>query len=88
MRKVYGRGGVPVDVSEEDIAVTAGCNMAYVAAAMTLADAGDEIILPVPWCVSFELSALVAHAEVTQVLQPSVRDAHFHAAFRAHESLE
>jgi aspartate/methionine/tyrosine aminotransferase len=51
MREVYGRGGAEVDVADEDIAVTAGCNMAYVAAVMTLADAGDEIILPVPWCV-------------------------------------
>jgi aspartate/methionine/tyrosine aminotransferase len=53
MREVYGRSGAEVDVTEENVAVTAGCNlnMAYVAGLTTLADPGDEIILPMPWCV-------------------------------------
>ena len=46
MRTVYGED---VDVNEEDVAITAGCNMAYFAAIKALADAGDEVILPVPW---------------------------------------
>ena len=37
------------DVTEDDIALTAGCNMAFMATVMALADASDEVILPVPW---------------------------------------
>jgi aspartate/methionine/tyrosine aminotransferase len=33
----------------ESIAVTAGCNQAYVAAVMALARAGDAVLLPSPW---------------------------------------
>ena len=46
MKHVYG---ADADVGMEDVALTAGCNMAFVAAVMSLADAGDEIVLPVPW---------------------------------------
>jgi len=49
MKFVYGELS---DVTVEDVALTAGCNMAFVAAVMSLADAGDEVILPVPWYVS------------------------------------
>ena len=54
MKGVYGRNlgksvGPEVDVHPDDVALTAGCNLAFVAAIMTLADAGDEVILPVPW---------------------------------------
>ena len=43
------RYGTDADVTQDDIAITAGCNLAFVAANTTLADSGDEIILPVPW---------------------------------------
>ncbi|PQO23476.1 hypothetical protein C2I36_07530 [Rhodobacteraceae bacterium WD3A24] len=33
----------------ENVAITAGCNMAFCAVMATLAEAGDEVILPVPW---------------------------------------
>ncbi|KAG1858817.1 pyridoxal phosphate-dependent transferase [Suillus subluteus] len=46
MKTVYGR---EMDVTQDDIAITAGCNLAFVATVMCLADPGDEIILPVPW---------------------------------------
>ena len=46
MRTIYGKD---IDVNAEDVALTAGCNMAFVTTVMALADAGDEIILPVPW---------------------------------------
>jgi aspartate/methionine/tyrosine aminotransferase len=49
MKFVYGELS---DVTVEDVALTAGCNMAFVAAVMSLADAGDDVILPVPWYVS------------------------------------
>jgi len=48
MKSVYGQD---IDVSAEDIAITSGCNMAFFATVMCLADPGDEIILPVPWYV-------------------------------------
>lgn len=46
MRVVYGED---TDVNLDDIALTAGCNMAFVATVMCLADPGDEVILPTPW---------------------------------------
>ena len=48
MKDIYGR---ETDVNVEDVALTTGCNMAFVAAVMSLADAGDEVVLPVPWYV-------------------------------------
>ncbi|KAG1814770.1 pyridoxal phosphate-dependent transferase [Suillus subaureus] len=48
MKTVYGR---EMDITQDDIAITAGCNMAFVATVMCLADPGDEIILPVPWYI-------------------------------------
>jgi aspartate/methionine/tyrosine aminotransferase len=48
MKTVYGR---EIDVTQDDIAITAGCNLGFVATVMCLADPGDEIILPVPWYV-------------------------------------
>ncbi|MCC6305869.1 MAG: aminotransferase [Rhodobacteraceae bacterium] len=39
--------GGPVGAAE--VAVTAGCNMAFCAALATLAGPGDEVILPSPW---------------------------------------
>ncbi|KAH0833428.1 pyridoxal phosphate-dependent transferase [Lanmaoa asiatica] len=46
MKTVYGKNA---DITAEDVAITAGCNMAFIATVMCLADAGDEVILPVPW---------------------------------------
>ncbi|KZT02371.1 PLP-dependent transferase [Laetiporus sulphureus 93-53] len=48
--------GEDTDVTPDDIAITAGCNLAFVAVAMTLADAGDEIILPIPWYFNHEMT--------------------------------
>jgi aspartate/methionine/tyrosine aminotransferase len=52
-----------VDVKASDIAISGGCNMAYVAAVMTLCDPGDEIILPVPWY--FNMQYVLVHLLVT-----------------------
>lgn len=54
MREVYG---ADADVREEDVSITAGCNLAFVAAIMTVAGKGDEVILPVPWCVLYHIHA-------------------------------
>ncbi|KAL0563755.1 hypothetical protein V5O48_018309 [Marasmius crinis-equi] len=45
MKEIYGRDA---DLAAEDIALTVGCNMAFVASIMSIADAGDEVILPRP----------------------------------------
>ncbi len=37
------------DIAPEDVAVTVGCNQAFVAALATLAGPGDAVILPTPW---------------------------------------
>ncbi|KAG9104056.1 hypothetical protein FRC06_005756, partial [Ceratobasidium sp. 370] len=50
MKHVYaGKEGRMVDVKVEDVALTAGCNAAFMAAVLAIADRGDEVILPVPW---------------------------------------
>ncbi len=43
------RYGEDADITPDDITITAGCNLAFVAAAATLLDSGDEVIVPVPW---------------------------------------
>ena len=43
-RRTYGGA-----VAAGNIAITQGCNQAFVAAVATLAGAGDEVILPTPW---------------------------------------
>ena len=48
-QEMKARYGPDADVTEQDVAITAGCNLAFVAVAIALADAGDEVILPVPW---------------------------------------
>jgi aspartate/methionine/tyrosine aminotransferase len=37
------------DIAERNIAITAGCNQAFAATMMALAEAGDSVILPVPY---------------------------------------
>ena len=49
LQEMKARYGEDADVTTDDLVLTAGCNMAFCATAMTLADAGDEIVLPVPW---------------------------------------
>lgn len=58
MKFVYGRGGHEVDLNEEDVAITAGCNLAFAASIMTVAECEDEVILPVPWYVYTLLSSV------------------------------
>lgn len=37
------------DIRRENVAVTAGCNQAFCAAIASVAETGDEVILPSPW---------------------------------------
>ncbi|KAI3621103.1 aminotransferase class i and ii [Moniliophthora roreri] len=53
MKEAYGKDA---DLTHEDLALTVGCNMAFVASIMSLADAGDEVILPVPWYFNHQMT--------------------------------
>ena len=46
MKVVYGER---LDINFNDVALTLGCNLAFVAVGMAIADPGDRVILPVPW---------------------------------------
>lgn len=43
-------------VTADEIAITSGCNQAFVLVAMTLAKAGDNILLPVPWYFNHQMT--------------------------------
>src|SRR5215203_467313 len=45
------------DIAAADVAITAGCNMGFVAALMLVAKAGDNILLPSPWYFNHEMTA-------------------------------
>ncbi|KAF7977219.1 hypothetical protein HWV62_4491 [Athelia sp. TMB] len=55
MKHTYGHGG-DIDLTPDDVMITSGCNMAFSAVVMSLADAGDEIILPVPWYFNHQMT--------------------------------
>lgn len=44
------------EVRAHDIAITAGCNQAFFVTLMTLAKAGDEVILPTPWYFNYKMT--------------------------------
>jgi aspartate/methionine/tyrosine aminotransferase len=43
-------------IEAEDVAVTAGCNMAFFAVMMLLARHGDAVLLPTPWYFNHQMS--------------------------------
>jgi aspartate/methionine/tyrosine aminotransferase len=49
--KVYGAAFRP-----SEIAITSGCNQAYVVTMMALAKAGDNVLLPTPWYFNHEMT--------------------------------
>ena len=51
LARIYG-----ADIAAGDVAITAGCNLAFVVAAMTLAKAGDAVVLPAPWYFNHEMT--------------------------------
>lgn len=53
-RDVAARYGA--DIGAADVAVTAGCNLAFAAAALLLARAGDAVLLPSPWYFNHEMT--------------------------------
>jgi len=46
MKVVYGEGS---DNNLDDVALTSGCNLVFLAVVTATADPGGEVILPVPW---------------------------------------
>ncbi|KAK0495054.1 PLP-dependent transferase [Armillaria luteobubalina] len=76
MRRIYREGSVDADVNAEDVAITAGCNMAFVAAVMALADNGDEVILPIPWYFNHQMT-LTLLGITPVLLQTSAEDGFF-----------
>lgn len=44
------------EVCADDIVITSGCNQAFFVTLMTLAKAGDEVILPTPWYFNYKMT--------------------------------
>ncbi|CAE6465877.1 unnamed protein product [Rhizoctonia solani] len=64
MKYVYGgKDQLHIDVQVEDMALTAGCNAAFMAAVMAVAERGDEVILPVPWYFNNEMTLRILGIE-------------------------
>jgi aspartate/methionine/tyrosine aminotransferase len=51
LTRVYGGR-----VEAADVAITAGCNLAFVAAALAVAKAGQSVILPAPWYFNHQMT--------------------------------
>ncbi|TFY64188.1 hypothetical protein EVJ58_g2791 [Rhodofomes roseus] len=79
------RYGEDIDVTPGDIAITAGCNLAFVSIAMTLADAGDEMILPLPWYFNHEMTLTTLN--IKTVLLPTRPEDGFMPSIPVCESL-
>jgi aspartate/methionine/tyrosine aminotransferase len=59
LREAYARDVVATygaDIGVDDVAITAGCNQAFMVAAMALAKAGDSILLPSPWYFNHKMA--------------------------------
>lgn len=51
VNRVYG-----ASVDADHVAITAGCNLAFVAAVMAVAKAGDAVLLPGPWYFNHKMT--------------------------------
>ncbi|KAF9473890.1 PLP-dependent transferase [Pholiota conissans] len=71
MKLVYGEDS---DLNADDAALTSGCNLAFVAAAMSVVDSGDEVILPVPWMTLnlLGVKAIPLHTRSEDGFTPSI----------------
>ena len=43
-------------IAAQNVAITAGCNQAFVTTVMALARAGDAVLLPVPWYFNHQMT--------------------------------
>jgi aspartate/methionine/tyrosine aminotransferase len=44
------------DIAPDDVAITAGCNLAFLAAALAVVGPGSSVILPAPWYFNHQMS--------------------------------
>ncbi|KIK57463.1 hypothetical protein GYMLUDRAFT_760904 [Collybiopsis luxurians FD-317 M1] len=74
MKRIYSDKGQieQVDITPSDLALTSGCNLAFVAIIMAIADAGDEVILPVPWYFNHQMTlTLLGISPIPLITSPS-----------------
>ena len=53
------------DVGAADVAITAGCNLAFLAAALSVAGPGSSVILPAPWYFNHQMTLQMLGIGVT-----------------------
>ncbi len=58
LTRIYGTAFAPAE-----IAITSGCNQAYVVTMMALARAGDNVLLPTPWYFNHEMTLTMLGVE-------------------------
>jgi len=84
---IYG-----ADVGAADVAITAGCNLAFLAAVLAVAGAGSSVILPAPWYFNHQMTLkmlgigvtpLACRAEAGFVPDPAATEALIDATTRA-----
>lgn len=57
LARSYGAGAATApDITAADIAITAGCNQAFVTTMLALAKAGDAVIVPTPWYFNHQMT--------------------------------
>lgn len=87
LARVYGGR-----IAAEDVAITAGCNLAFLAAVLAVAGPGRSVILPAPWyfnhamtlgMLGIEARALACRAEHGFVPDPAAAEALIDAGTRA-----
>ncbi len=56
------------DIGPADVAITAGCNLAFVAAVLAVAKAGDNVILPAPWYFNHQMTLTMLGIEARPLI--------------------
>jgi len=52
-------------IDADQVAITSGCNQAFVAAVTTLASRGDEVLIPTPWYFNHKMHLTMAGIQAT-----------------------
>ena len=55
-------------LTEQNVAITSGCNQAFAAIISTLCDAGDEVLLPTPWYFNHKMWLDMSGVEAVPLL--------------------
>jgi aspartate/methionine/tyrosine aminotransferase len=78
LRKAYAESASQLyetTIDPMEISITAGCNQAFLIAAMLVAEKGDAVLLPTPWYFNHKMTFDMLGIEVRQV--PCLSDAFF-----------